>query len=286
MQINKDEINKIVNLIQERDDLLRSLHVDSKAYKPEAEKSTLNGPASREAIIDLENKIGPLPPTYKEFLELHDGWKGFPDWYGRLHIYGCNDFDSFQAKDYSDIFRSWKGNKKDPIAQNCLIIAAGEGSACGFLNGIDGKQFPRQSKRDSTIVCFGKNPKTLGSFNDFSDYLERVADLIRIWTEEIQEVLPVDSEEAAWKYVDEAIEYFNYPEEQGEYVYESAEEIDEMIKRINAKLFKKQHAMIKLLGKELHQNGRYSLARRDGDILELFEHKAEKWIKLLYPFQK
>jgi hypothetical protein len=280
IKISKDKMIKIINLIQERDDLLRSFNVDSKAFKPEAEKSILNKPASHEEIIDLENMIGSLPPTYKTFLEIHNGWKGFPDWYGRLHIYGCDDFKSIQAKEYSDVFRSWKGNKTDPIVQNCLIFAAGEGSACGFINGVDGKQFPKQSKKDSTIVCFGKNPKTLGSFNDFYDYLERVADLISMWTEEIHEALPIDSEEAAWKCVDEAIEHFNYPEEQGEYIDESAEEIYKIMKRINVKLFKKQNSMIKLLNKELKQDGRYSLARRDIEVLEMFEHKAGQWIKI------
>lgn len=47
-------------------------------YEDDAEPLKLNPPASKDQISGLEAKLGvPLPPSYKAFLELHNGARDF-----------------------------------------------------------------------------------------------------------------------------------------------------------------------------------------------------------------
>ncbi len=76
---------QIKSLVQELSNLQSQLAEDP------ASKPVLSPPATREEIEGLEKRLNiSLPPSYRTFLELHNGWKNF----GVLRLFGTEDHGS------------------------------------------------------------------------------------------------------------------------------------------------------------------------------------------------
>ncbi len=95
------------------------------------EKQELAMPASEEEIKHLESTIGmKLPPSYRAFLRLHNGWKmvdGSPDFFSISQI-----LDYMSSKDHFDLMKN-ASIRNDDFVKNSLVIGASMNSPDIYL---------------------------------------------------------------------------------------------------------------------------------------------------------
>jgi len=125
-------------------------------------------PATAESLLALEKRIGkPIPPSYRAFLELHDGWKHFS---GGVHLLSVEDQSS-------DWVREWLGmldmafvaiKEPNPFEHGAVPIALGEGEHSFLL--LDPSSSRSDGEMNFVAYYFGEIQDT---FEDFTSYLLR-----------------------------------------------------------------------------------------------------------------
>ncbi|MCH8043925.1 MAG: SMI1/KNR4 family protein [Planctomycetes bacterium] len=131
-------------------------------------KQTLGPPASEADIRDFEEAIGfTLPPSYRAFLSLHDGWIR---WEGDIHILSLAQM---REGPFVEWVREWKKEaeeSEDVVVLNGLIIATQLHWDTGLI--LDTNEVDDQG--EMPIVNWDRSE--IVRYTSFSDLLERSAE--------------------------------------------------------------------------------------------------------------
>jgi hypothetical protein len=110
-------IGDLADAMRERDSLLFD----------EEYPHTLGKPASAKQLAALESRLGaPLPPSYRAFLELHNGWEKFT---GGAKLLATEDHEAAWVKQFVDSMDTLfyeQPKVENPFAVGAIPILAGE----------------------------------------------------------------------------------------------------------------------------------------------------------------
>jgi hypothetical protein len=157
---NKQMQELIKSLYTANDDYWQLMY-DEKSYQ------ILEDPASEEDLRQYEQEINVmLPPSYKEFLLLHDGWKNFT---GEACILGTKDRG--ENKGLADTINEFNASaiqEGDLCAGNGFVIMAGEG-----VNHFVYLNFEKQNlDGEFEVVEIAYPEGELNRFPDFTSFLQ------------------------------------------------------------------------------------------------------------------
>lgn len=131
----------------------------------------LGAPATPEQVASVQQVAGfPLPPDYRAFLELHNGWRGFS---------GENDILSAEQMGPGDMARSLADTRSvqeeldDPARDGFIINASVSGSDIAYID-------PAAQRPDGTADVVRWDPRALEYQRSpsFIDYLEHYVEVI------------------------------------------------------------------------------------------------------------
>jgi hypothetical protein len=114
-----DELETLIDEIAQA-----QVHYEQLAFDEEG-SHPLGSPASAEAIQSLETRLGsPLPPDYRAFLQLHNGWRNF---HADGKILAIEDQDSEWVEKKIQFWTDlWDSEDPNPFARGALPIMLGE----------------------------------------------------------------------------------------------------------------------------------------------------------------
>jgi hypothetical protein len=141
----------------------------------------LGVPAREQDLRRLESRLKwRLPPSYREFLLRHDGWRNFR---GDAHLLSVAQRDEPGMQAHLAEFQSLAGD----IAAGVIVIMAGEAS--GTLAYLDPKT--RRPDGEMDVVVFAYADAELARHPDFVTFLEQwTATLRRLIAQETGQVPP------------------------------------------------------------------------------------------------
>jgi hypothetical protein len=160
--MSKDK-NELKNLL---DELIAARREYDRLVYDEEDPQELGRPCSINQLSMLERKLGkPLPPSYRAFLELHNGWGSF-DGDGKLLAVEDHESDWVKTRvgELSELFLEFGG--QDPFKAGALPVMLGE-TIQNYLV-LD----PRTSGADGemTFVSYDLTDEE-DRFQDFTSYL-------------------------------------------------------------------------------------------------------------------
>src|SRR2546430_1214868 len=118
----RSEIRKLLDdFIEAKREYIR-LRFD-KEYSPKLAK-----PASPDDIAELEQKLGKaLPPSYRAFLELHNGFVNFIGNQNLLAVEDQDDWAEGELDRIGDLFDEFGGD--NPFERGAIPVELGKGAA-------------------------------------------------------------------------------------------------------------------------------------------------------------
>jgi hypothetical protein len=125
---------------------------DDPALTPD-KRSRAEAPAKPDAIAELEKKLGiPLPPSYREFLQVHDGWANFrgATWIGGTFRSESRTYVEKQLK----VWRQLNGNGL-PDEPNREYFRPSDHVVLGADNDFGVLAFGRKAGRDGEREVLG-----------------------------------------------------------------------------------------------------------------------------------
>jgi hypothetical protein len=133
-------------------------------YDEEAD-IVLGPPATRKQIAKVEKMLGkPLPPSYRAFLELHNGWSGF-DGDGKLLAVEDYESDWVQGKVNRIEVLFGENNQKSPFKKGALPIMLGD-DITNFLV-IDPRKVRADGEMDFVTFDYAEQEEKFKSFAEF-----------------------------------------------------------------------------------------------------------------------
>lgn len=165
---NHDQLHSLVSDLAEA-----MLEYDRLAFDEEDEHQ-LGPPASPAQIAIFERALGaPLPPSYRSFLELHNGWSDFD---GEAKLLAVEDHESPWVKerinDMSDLFFEDDGD--NPFLNGMLPILLGENEDNYLV--LDPSTRRENGEMDFIMYDYGEEEER---FSDFTSFLRDVLDVTR-----------------------------------------------------------------------------------------------------------
>lgn len=126
----------------------------------------LGGPASPQQIGKLESILGkPLPPSYRAFLELHNGWSNFA---GGAKLLSVEDQTSAwvkkRVKDLGDLL--FEDDDKNPFLQDAVPILLGKDENSYLV--LDPNKVRKDGEMDFVMYDYGEAERR---FKDFTSFL-------------------------------------------------------------------------------------------------------------------
>jgi hypothetical protein len=178
------ELRRLINKI-----VREQAHYENLAFDEESHH-VLGAPASDEAIRSLEARLGaPLPPDYRAFLKLHNGWQNFHADGKLLAIEDQDDeWVREKVKFWSDL---WASEDPNPFARGAIPIMLGQ-SLHHFVV-LD----PTQVRPESgTEIAEYDSMRKRAVFESFSAYLRRESDVLQRLIDRELHGIPEDDEDA------------------------------------------------------------------------------------------
>lgn len=166
-----DEMLPLPQLIDQLTEAMRTYH--RLAFDEESEHE-VGKPTSLQQLAKLEKKLGkPLPPSYKAFLELHNGWDGFA---AGAKLLAADDHPSELVEerlaDMRELFP--EVGLENPFEKGALPVMLGEDSDLVLY--ID----PRTTRPDGEMdFVLLDNTAEDRRFPDFTSFLRYRLDLLR-----------------------------------------------------------------------------------------------------------
>ncbi|MER8433107.1 SMI1/KNR4 family protein [Mesorhizobium caraganae] len=157
---------------------------DQLAFDEEYEHR-LGKPCSERQIAALEKKLGkPLPPSYRAFLELHNGWA---DLSGDAKLLAVEDHRAEwveeHLEDLAEIFADL--DQENPFENGGLVVLLGEDS--NQLLYID----PHAARSDGEMDFVALDITTEERrFPDFTSFLTHKLDLLRVMIDGAKKGIP------------------------------------------------------------------------------------------------
>lgn len=133
----------------------------------------LAAPATAEQITQLEHQLGlRLPPSYKAFLELHNGWS---DLAGGSKLFACEDHNSQWVKNRIEEWRDVYEGDEFPFSQGIIPLVLGKDES-SFL-GIDPKAVQENGEMDLVLFDYLKEQSR---FKNLVEYLQYRLEILQI----------------------------------------------------------------------------------------------------------
>jgi SMI1 / KNR4 family (SUKH-1) len=158
-------------LIEELAEALRTY--DRLAFDEEYEHK-LGKPSSPTQIATLEKGLGkPLPPSYKAFLDLHNGWSDFA---GDAKLLAVEDHGSEWVKerllDLDELFDEFGG--ENPFNEGAIPVMLGEDSQQTLL--VDPRTVREDGEMDFVALDIIEEERR---FKDFTSFLQHKLNLLK-----------------------------------------------------------------------------------------------------------
>jgi len=175
------------------EELIRSLGEAKREYHrlafDEEHIPELGPPASPAQIAKLERLIGkPLPPSYRNFLELHNGWKDFS---GGASLLAVEDHESEWVKEkiryWSDLFED---DSKNPFAKGAIPILFGEDENHFVV--LDAETVQEDGEMEFVDYDYTEEHQR---FNDFTSFLKYDLKIAKQLIDNQRLGIPTDEEE-------------------------------------------------------------------------------------------
>lgn len=159
--MSKDDVRKLVET------LIEAKREYSLLLDDEEEEQHVGEPASARQLAALEKKLGkPLPPSYRAFLELHDGWADFD---GDGAILSTEDQSKPWVKkrvaSLGEQFEEWGGD--DPFKAGALPVMIGK-TIHNYLV-LDPSKTRPTGEMDFVLFDLAEEEQR---FKDFTSYLK------------------------------------------------------------------------------------------------------------------
>jgi hypothetical protein len=150
----------------------------------------LGAPASEQAIRSLETRLGaPLPPDYRAFLKLHNGWQNF---HADGKLLAVEDHDTeWVRKKIQHWSGLWDSEDPNPFARTAIPIMLGE-SLHHFVV-LDPTRIRPGGEAEIVEYDFMHEQKV---YESFSAYLRRELDVLRRLIQRELHGIPEDDEDA------------------------------------------------------------------------------------------
>jgi len=126
----------------------------------------LGEPATLKQIAKLEQRLGkPLPPSYRDFLELHNGWEHFD---GDLNLLSVNDQDSDWVKEWLKMLAMAfeEVGEENPFDKGAIPVMLGEGEHRFLI--LDPRTVRPDGEMDFVKYTFAEAED---QFEDFTSFL-------------------------------------------------------------------------------------------------------------------
>ena len=156
----------------------------------EEHRMKLGEPATPEQIAKLERRLGkPLPPSYRAFLELHNGWESFD---GSLNLLSVQDQESDWVKEWLKmlltLFRAVK--EENPFEKGAIPVLLGEGEHDFLI--LDPRTVRKDGEMDFVKFHFAEVDDR---FKDFTSFLRNDLEVERQLLENEKKGTPDNEEE-------------------------------------------------------------------------------------------
>jgi len=160
----KDRVITAVERLRKANDEYYSLEFDTDSGQ------VLNPGASEAQLVDVERRLGaPLPPSYRAFLELHNGWLEFS---GEAMVLPTDEHDKpwvvKRTKRFHDHIREFE---KTNLLQHAFFVMMGEGEP----NFAYFDKAKRSADGEMEVVYWDLVMGDLGRYPDFAAFLEAQA---------------------------------------------------------------------------------------------------------------
>jgi hypothetical protein len=124
-------------------------------------------PATATQIAALERRIGrPLPPSYKAFLQLHNGWADFA---GGAKLLAVEDHDSPWVRKRIDQIGSYlfSDDAANPFLNGCFPVLLGKDENSYLV--LDARKARKDGEMDFVLYDYGEEERR---FKDFTAFLK------------------------------------------------------------------------------------------------------------------
>ena len=133
----------------------------------EEEEHELGLPASSKQIAKLDSILGkPLPPSYRSFLELHNGWGDFD---GGAKLLSVEDqrhkWVKERLKELGELL--FEDDSKNPFLNGCIPILLGEDENNYLV--LDPSTVRKNGEMDFVMYDYNQEE---ARFNDFTSFLQ------------------------------------------------------------------------------------------------------------------
>lgn len=171
-----------------RDIMEAKLEYDRLAFDEERPHE-LGPPASPKQIAKLEGILGKsLPPSYRAFLELHNGWSHFD---GGAKLLAVEDHGSKWVKERLQAFaRGFEGDEENPFESGAIPVLLGTNEH-NFLV-LDPSKVRNNGEMDFVMYDYTEEEDR---FKDFTSYLRDYLDVKRRSIEEEKHGTPDEEED-------------------------------------------------------------------------------------------
>lgn len=156
----------------------------------EEDRMMLGEPASPSQIAKLERRLGkPLPPSYRAFLELHNGWEHFD---GGLNLLSVEDQDSEWVQEWLKMLAmAFKAvDEENPFETRAIPVMLGEGDHSSLA--LDPHTVRPNGEMDFVKYDFAE---VNNRFKDFTSFLRNDLEVERQLLEKEKKGTPAKDEE-------------------------------------------------------------------------------------------
>jgi hypothetical protein len=146
-------------------------------------------PASPQQIAKLESILGKsLPPSYRAFLELHNGWSNFD---GGAKLLAVEDHESKWVKERLRAFaRGFEADEENPFEIGAIPVLLGTNEH-NFLV-LDPSKIRKNGEMDFVMYDYTEEEDR---FKDFTSYLRGELEALRRLNEEEKDGTPDEEED-------------------------------------------------------------------------------------------
>jgi SMI1 / KNR4 family (SUKH-1) len=167
-------MKNLLPLRQLIEQLAEALHTYDRLAFDEEYEHELGEPCSPQQLAVLQEKLGrPLPPSYRAFLELHNGWADFA---GDAKLLAVEDHQSEwvadRLADMEELFPEF--NQENPFEQGALPVLLGEDSDQVLY--LDPRTARRDGEMDFVVLDITTEERR---FPDFTSFLFYKLDLLQ-----------------------------------------------------------------------------------------------------------